>query len=110
MTGRVNRYNPNKHTGYIYNIVNGLTCMFKDSDVLYVCSVVECPILDIAKAHVVDDFCNEYVVTLNMHNNTVLKGYVKPDDLDVIDCIKYNRHDYDMLLGSASYEHSLNVI
>ena len=34
MTGRVNRYNPNKHTGYIYNIVNGLTCMFKDSDVL----------------------------------------------------------------------------
>ena len=34
MIGRVNRYNPNKHTGYIYNIVNGLTCMFKDSDVL----------------------------------------------------------------------------
>ena len=55
-------------------------------------------------------FCNEYVVTLNMHNNPVLKGYVKPDDLDIIDCITYNRHDYDMLLGSAGYEHSLNVI
>ena len=84
--------------------------MFNDSDVLYVCSVVECPILDIAKAHVVDDFCNEYVVTINMHNNTVLKGYVKPSDLDIIDCIKYDRHDYDMLLGNAGYEHSLNVI
>ena len=75
--------------------------MFNDSDVLYVCSVVECPILDIAKAH---------VVTLNMHNKSVLKGYVKPNELDIIDCIKYNTHDYDMLLGSASYEHSLNVI
>ena len=84
--------------------------MFNDSDVLYVCSVVECPILDIAKAHVVDDFCNEYVVTLNMHNQPVLKGYVKPDELDIIDCIKYNRDDYDMLLGSACCEHSLNVI
>lgn len=83
--------------------------MFKDSDVLYVCSVVECPILDIAKAHVVDDFCNEYVVTLKMHNHTVLKGYVKPSELDIIDCIKYDRNDYDMLLGNASYEHSLNV-
>ena len=51
--------------------------MFKDSDVLFICSAVECPILDIAKAHIVDDFCNEYVVTLNMHNHTVLKGYVK---------------------------------
>ena len=84
--------------------------MFKDSDVLYICSVVECPILDIAKAHVVDDFCNEFVVTLNMHNQPVLKGYVKPSELDIIDCIKYNRHDYDMLLGSASYESSLKVI
>ena len=84
--------------------------MFNDSAVLYVCSVVECPILDIAKAHVVDDFCNEYVVTLNMHNLHVLRGYVKPDELDIIDCIKYNRDDYDMLLGSAGYEHSLNVI
>ena len=84
--------------------------MFNDSDVLYICSVVECPILDIAKAHIVDDFCNEYVVTLNMHNNTVVKGYVKPSELDIIDCNKYNRHDYDMLLGSACYEHSLKVI
>ena len=84
--------------------------IFNDSDVLYICSVVECPILDIAKAHIVDDFCNEYVVTLNMHNHTIVKGYVKPSELDIIDSIKYNKHDYDMLLGSASYEHSLNVI
>ena len=84
--------------------------MFNDSDVLYVCSVVECPVLDIAKAHVVDDFCNEYVVTLNMHEHHVLKGYVKPTELDIIDCIKYNRDDYNMLLGSAGYESSLNVI
>ena len=84
--------------------------MFKDSDVLYVCSVVECPILDIAKAHVVDDFCNEYVVTLNMHNNPVLKGYVKPSELDIIDSIKYDRDDYNMLLGNAGYDNSLTVI
>ena len=34
----------------------------------------------------------------------------KPSDLDIIDCIKYDRHEYDMLLGNACYEHSLNVI
>lgn len=84
--------------------------MFNDSDVLYVCSVVECPILDIAKAHVVDDFCNEYVITLNMNNKTVLKGYIKPSELDIIDCIKYDRNDYVMLLSNACYDHSLNVI
>ena len=84
--------------------------MFQDSDVLYVCSVVECPILDIAKAHIVDDFCKEYVVTLNMHNKHVLKGYVKPSELDIIECVVYDRYKYDMLLGSASYESSLKVI
>lgn len=76
--------------------------MFNNSNVLYVCSGVECPVLGIAKARI--------VVTLNTHNNIVLKGYVKPDDLDIIDCIKYNSDDYDMLLFSASYEHSLKVI
>ena len=34
MTGRVTRYNPNGHTGYICNLANGKRCMFKDSDVL----------------------------------------------------------------------------
>lgn len=84
--------------------------MFNVSNDLYVCSVVECPILDIAKVHVVDYLRDEYVVTLNMHEHTVLKGHVKPSELDIIDCIKYNRDDYDMLLRSAAYESSLNVI
>ena len=34
----------------------------------------------------------------------------RQDMIDIIECIKYNRHDYDMLLGSASYESSLKVI
>ena len=33
MTGKVTRYNPNTKTGYICNITNGLSCMFKESDV-----------------------------------------------------------------------------
>lgn len=45
-----------------------------------------------------------------MHENTVLKGYVKPNELDIIECIKYNRDDYDMLISNASYESSLKVI
>ena len=33
MTGKVTKYNPNTKTGYICNITNGLSCMFKESDV-----------------------------------------------------------------------------
>lgn len=32
------------------------------------------------------------------------------NDLDIIDCIKYNRDDYNKLRLSASYEHTLKVI
>lgn len=84
--------------------------MFNESDVLYICSVVESPILDVAKAHVVDDFCKEYVVTLNMHNIDVLKGYVKPSELDIIDCEVYDRNKYDILLSAASYSSSIKII
>ena len=84
--------------------------MFNDSDVLYVNKVVECPILDIAKAHVIDDFCKEYVVTFKMHNRPSMLGYVKPSELDVIDCVDYASEQWDMLIGSASYQPSLNII
>lgn len=74
-----------------------MTNVIVKTDLLYVVKVVECGIMNLAKAHIVDDYCNEYIAIIKLNGCSILKGYYKPRELDIIDLETYNSDEFNAL-------------
>ena len=74
----------------------------KKSECYYIVKGISVPALNICKAHLVDDNCNEFTVTLNIAE--VFTGYVGTHiNKNIIDVQEYDRFEWDFLRAELDY-------
>lgn len=75
------------------------------SDLYYLEKAVIFAPLQLAKAHIIDDDCNEFIVTIKKTPDTYLpRGYISPNKLLIIDCEEYTAEKYAEMLKYIEYE------
>ena len=75
----------------------------------YVAKAYTMPIMNITKAHLVDDDCNEYIAIIKCSN--LQRGYYSKDlNKAIIDLEKYDRYEFEKLEQELPYSHYLAKI
>lgn len=74
----------------------------KKSDAYYINKMVSFKPLNISKVHLIDDDCNEFIVTVVGVWN--MKGYNNPKDIKVIDCEEYTPEKWEEMTRYIEYE------
>ena len=75
------------------------------SDVYYISKMVAFKPLNLAKVHLVDDDCNEWIATVTGINHSL--GYVSPSEIRVIDYEEYSADKWADMVMYIEYERAI---
>ena len=81
-----------------------------NSDVYYLEKAVFFAPLQLAKAHIVDDDCNEFIVTIKKTPDTFFsRGYISPDEIIIIDYEEYTEEKWKEMVKYIEYERAVII-
>lgn len=76
-----------------------------NSDVYYLEKMIAFKPLNIAKVHIIDDDCNEFIVTVKGYS--FFRGYISPSEITVIDCEEYTSEKWEEMIKYIEYERAI---
>lgn len=75
------------------------------SNVYYLEKMIGFKPLNLAKIHLIDDDCNEFIVTVS--GLTFHRGYVAPSEITILACEDYTSEKWDSMMNFIEYERAI---